>query len=148
MKQVAKISGQLARTLLPLLVLTASVPGCAAGAGPDGAPVSEDRRITEEVLRIVAERDDIVAEDIEVETNDGVVVLSGVQADLEPVSELLRRVARVRGVVEVVNRIRIVRSRRGYAPGREDGALPEGDLGGLHDDERQHGDQRATLAIA
>ncbi len=93
------------------VVLIGIVPGCAAGPRVED-PVAEDRRITAEVVRIVAERDDIVAEDIEVDTRDGVVVLSGFQTDPEAVAELLRRVARVRGVAEVVNRIRIVRSVR------------------------------------
>ncbi len=100
----------MASVMLALLVLTTTIPGCAAGPRIDEDPGAEDRRITEEVLRILADNDDIVADDIEVETRDGVVVLSGFQADLEPVSDLLRRVARVRGVTEVVNRIRILRS--------------------------------------
>ena len=83
--------------------------GCAARSAPGGEPLSEDQRITAEVVRILAEEEDIVNEDLEVETHNGVVVVSGVQADLEAVSEVLRRIARVKGVTEVVNRIRILR---------------------------------------
>jgi osmotically-inducible protein OsmY len=89
------------------LVLLAG--GCAARRGGPVDPLAEDRRITAEVLEIIAENDDLVAEDLHVETRDGVVVISGVQPDLEGVGRLLERAARVRGVTEVVNRIRILR---------------------------------------
>jgi hypothetical protein len=89
--------------LLPLLC------GCAARHGAPVDPLAEDRRITVEVLRIIAENDELVAEDLRVETRDGVVVISGVQPDLEGIGRLLERAARVRGVTEVVNRIRILR---------------------------------------
>jgi len=94
--------------LLPLLAA-----GCAARAGDTGAAPSEDERITAEVMRILADEEDIVAADLEVETRAGVVVLTGVQEEPEAVRELLQRVARVRGVSEVVNRIRIVRGEVG-----------------------------------
>ena len=83
--------------------------GCAARHGAPVDPLAEDRRITVEVLRIIAENDELVAEDLRVETRDGVVVISGVQPDLEGIGRLLQRASRVRGVTEVVNRIRILR---------------------------------------
>ena len=83
--------------------------GCAARNGAPVDPLAEDRRITVEVLRIIAENDELVAEDLRVETRDGVVVISGVQPDLEGIGRLLQRASRVRGVTEVVNRIRILR---------------------------------------
>ena len=85
--------------------------GCAARAGVDGNPVSEDQRITAQVLRILEESDDIVSVDLRVETRDGVVIVSGVQSSLEQVREMLDKVSRVRGVREVINRVHIVRSR-------------------------------------
>jgi len=88
---------------LPLLC------GCAARHGAPVDPLAEDRRITVEVLRIIAENDELVAEDLRVETRDGVVVISGVQPDLEGIGRLLQRASRVPGVTEVVNRIRILR---------------------------------------
>jgi len=102
-------TGRVGRSLLGIVLLLAPLQtGCAARTGEiDG--VSEDQRITAEVQRILVEDEHIVAEDLEVETSAGVVVITGVQTDLEAVSELLSRVARVRGVAEVVNRIRILR---------------------------------------
>ena len=93
-----------------LVVAAALSTACAARVGPDGEPLSEDQRITAEVIRIAEDEEGIVRADLRVETRDGVVVLSGVQTALEPVGALLRRTSRVRGVVEVVNRIRIIRS--------------------------------------
>lgn len=84
---------------------------CASRAPGVGEPLSEDERILAEVERIFADEEGIVAEDLEVEIDAGVVVITGVQPELEPVRRMLRRVARIRGVVEVVNRIRILRER-------------------------------------
>ena len=94
-----------------ILVVSATLAtGCAARVGPDGEPLSADQRITAAAISIVEDEEGIVGDDLRVETRDGVVVVSGVQSELEPVSALLRRISRVRGVVEVVNRIRIIRS--------------------------------------
>jgi osmotically-inducible protein OsmY len=93
-----------------LLLSLTLAGGCAAGPEVETDPGSEDRRITEEVHRILTDEEDIVAADIAVRTTDGVVVLSGVQSELAPISDVLRRVARIRGVAEVVNQIRILRS--------------------------------------
>ena len=92
---------------LALVTLGLAGAGCATHGGVSTDPVSEDQRITSEVTRVVGEIDDVVMEDLRVETRDGVVVVSGVQPSLEVVREILRRAARVRGVSEVVNRIRI-----------------------------------------
>ena len=62
-------------------------------------------------MRILAEDDDIDSADIRIETRDGVVVLSGVQSSLEQVREILKKVSRVRGVREVINRVRVVGAR-------------------------------------
>ena len=52
----------------------------------------------------------IIAADLRVETKEGVVVLYGVQSEMESISAVLRRISRVRGVVEVINRIRVIRA--------------------------------------
>ncbi len=83
--------------------------GCAGGPDIETEPGSVDLRITEEVMRVIEEEEDLVAEDITVSTTDGVVTLSGVQQEGAPISDLLRRVTRIRGVTEVVNQIRILR---------------------------------------
>ena len=110
------------RMRLIVLVSLLLAVGCATRGGVDGNPVSEDQRITAEVLRILEEDDDMVSADLRVETRDGVVVLSGVQSSLEQVREMLKKVSRVRGVREVVNRVRIVRGRPlktvGHQPSR------------------------------
>lgn len=99
-----------------LSVLLLFAGGCAAGPAVDSAPRSPDQRITDEVLRIIDDKEGIVGEDLQVETRDGVVVVSGVQLEDAPVGELLMRIARVRGVTEVVNRIRILRAPYPHAP--------------------------------
>jgi len=112
------------RLIVPILLapLVALFSGaCAGRSGGVGEPLSEQERITAEVWRIIADQEGLVAEDLDVETDGGVVVISGVQPDVGPVSELLRRVARVRGVTEVVNRIRIVRD---GVPGRSAARFP------------------------
>ena len=54
--------------------------------------------------------DGIVGADLRVESRQGVVIVSGVQESVEHLGELFRSIARVRGVEEVVNRVRILRS--------------------------------------
>jgi len=76
-------------------------------------PVGEDQAtidawISAEVQRVLKEEPEVVLEDLRVETHDGVVVLSGVQPSLEAVAKALDRAARVRGVLQVVNQIRVV----------------------------------------
>jgi osmotically-inducible protein OsmY len=94
------------------LVLASIGAACAARSPEANDPFAQDERITTEVRRILDEDEDIVAEDLLVETRGGVVVISGVQSELEAVRDMLQRVARVRGVTEVVNRIRIIRAVR------------------------------------
>lgn len=123
-----------------ILVVSATMAtGCAARVGPDGEPLSGDQRITAEVISIVEDEEGIVSDDLRVETRDGVVVVSGVQSELEPVSALLRRISRVRGVVEVVNRIRIIRSAADRSG--QDG------LNRLQNDDRHHGDDGSNLSV-
>ena len=144
-----------------LVVSAALATGCAVRVGPDGEPLSEDQRITADVIRIAEDEEGIVSADLRVETRDGVVVLSGVQPALEPVSALLRRASRVRGVVEIVNRIRIIRepgylnglllrARRralGYAGWVAERSARD-DLYRLQDDDRHHGDDGSDLSVA
>lgn len=106
-RAVSTLRGPAVLFALVLLFGTA----CASRAPGVGEPLSEDERIIAEVERIFADEEGIVAEDLEVEVDAGVVVITGVQRELEPVRRMLRRVARMRGVIEVVNRIRIVRER-------------------------------------
>ena len=129
------------RLLAAILVVAAVfATSCAVRVGPDGEPLSEDQRITAEVIRIVEDEEGIVSADLRVETRDGVVVFSGLQPALEPVSALLRRASQVRGVVEVVNRIRIIRS-AAERSGRDD-------LYRLQNDDRHHGDDGSGLSVA
>ncbi len=84
--------------------------GCVARASLEERLVAEDQRITAEVIRIIEDEKGIITADLRVETREGVVVLYGVQSELESISAVLRRISRVRGVVEVINRIRIIRA--------------------------------------
>lgn len=86
------------------------VAGCAARASFEERLVAEDQRITAEVIRIIEDEKGIIAADLRVETKEGVVVLYGVQSEMESISAVLRRISRVRGVVEIINRIRIIRA--------------------------------------
>ena len=76
-------------------------------------PVGEDQAtidawISAEVRRLLEEESEVVAADLRIETRDGILVLSGVQPSLEAVGKALDRASRVRGVLQVVNRIRVV----------------------------------------
>lgn len=97
--------------IVPLMFLVAA--GCASRGGLETDPMSEDERISAEVLRVLADDDEIVAEDLRVETRDGVVVVTGIQPSLDHVRRVLGRVSRVRGVKQVVNRIRVGEAGRG-----------------------------------
>ena len=92
-----------------LAVLLLATSGCAARLGPDGQPLTLDERITEDVERILADEEGLVVADITVQSREGVVILSGVQEDAGPLGAALLRIARVQGVVEVINRVRILR---------------------------------------
>ena len=84
--------------------------GCVARASLEERLVAEDQRITAEVTRIIEDEKGIITADLRIEIREGVVVLYGVQSELESISAVLRRISRVRGVVEVINRIRIIRA--------------------------------------
>ncbi len=76
-------------------------------------PVGEDQPtidawISAEVRRVLEEESEVVVGDLRIETRDGVLVLSGIQPSLEAVAKALDRASRVRGVLQVVNRIRVV----------------------------------------
>lgn len=97
------------RVLVLLLGCSLSVLSACAARGPIGSdPAEVDAWITREVLRVLAEEDEVVIEDLRVETGDGVVVLFGVQPSTEAVAAALNRAARVRGVRQVINQIRVV----------------------------------------
>lgn len=84
--------------------------GCSVRRPPDGAtPAEIDAWITEEVRSRLAASEDVTAADLDVETRDGVVVLSGIQSSLEEVRHALEIAGRVRGVRQVVNRIHVMR---------------------------------------
>ncbi len=140
MTRIRSETARAASVLAILVVVAVLATACATRVGPDGVPLTEDQRITADVIRIVEDEEGIVNDDIRVETRAGVVVLSGVQSALEPVSALLRRASRVRGVVEIVNRIRIIRSAAEQS-GRED-------LYRLQRDDRHHGDDGSDLPVS
>lgn len=96
----------LAATLAALAMLVGAT-SCAARGPVDAA--AGDRRIGDEIREIAADVEGLDPGDLGVESRDGVVILTGVQSSWEAVSELLERVTRVRGVREVVNRIRVIR---------------------------------------
>jgi osmotically-inducible protein OsmY len=90
------------------IALLALLPGCAS-TGPVGEDQTAiDEWISAEVRRVLAEEEDVVVADLHIETHDGVVTLSGVQPTMEAVAKALNRTARVRGVLQVINQIRVV----------------------------------------
>ena len=108
-----RIQGELANVSTFVVIFTTSavlMAGCTARANLEDRLVAENQRITAEVTRIIEDEKGIITADLRVETREGVVVLYGVQAELESISAVLRRISRVRGVVEVINRIRIIRA--------------------------------------
>jgi osmotically-inducible protein OsmY len=95
-------------TLLPVIVALAGVSGCVS-TGPVGEDQATiDEWISAEIRRVLGEESKVVIADLRIETHDGIVTLSGVQPSLEAVSKALERTARVRGVEQVINRIRVV----------------------------------------
>ncbi|MFQ5745037.1 MAG: BON domain-containing protein [Acidobacteriota bacterium] len=122
--------------LLSLAVAAAvglCVSACAARPPVGSNPRDLDAWITAEVTRVLAKESMVNVEDLHVETRDGVVVLSGVQASLEKVSRAIERAARVRGVRQVINQIRVVQQPGGTEQLR--GPLPRS----LHDPLRYSG---------
>ena len=108
-----RIQGELANVSTFVVIFTTSavlMAGCTARANLEDRLVAEDQRITAEVTRIIEDEKGIITADLRIEIREGVVVLYGVQSELESISAVLRRISRVRGVVEVINRIRIIRA--------------------------------------
>ncbi len=108
-----RIQGELANVSTFVVIFTTSavlMAGCTARANLEDRLVAENQRITAEVTRIIEDEKGIITADLRVEIREGVVVLYGVQSELESISAVLRRISRVRGVVEVINRIRIIRA--------------------------------------
>ena len=92
-----------------LVLLLGALTLACASTGPAGKDqASIDAWIDAEVRRVLGEEPDVVVGDLRIETREGIVVLSGVQPSLEAVSKALERASRVRGVLQVVNRIRVV----------------------------------------
>lgn len=99
------------KTLLALaafFVALLSLHACAARAPVGAGPAEIDAWITAEVLRALEKEPDVVVADLRIETRDGVVTLAGVQHSMESVAKALERAARVDGVVQVINQIRVV----------------------------------------
>ena len=108
-----RIQGELANVSTFVVIFTTSavlMAGCTARANLEDRLVAENQRITAEVTRIIEDEKGIITADLRIEIREGVVVLYGVQSELESISAVLRRISRVRGVVEVINRIRIIRA--------------------------------------
>ena len=92
-----------------ILVAVGLLSVACASRGPVGEdPAAIDEWINAEVRRVLGEESEVVVEDLRIETRDGILVLSGVQPSLEAVAKALDRASRVRGVLQVVNRIRVV----------------------------------------
>jgi osmotically-inducible protein OsmY len=106
---------RISRAAVGVALLAAASAGCASRSNVDTDPAAIDRGITAEVLRVAGEIEGVAIADLRVETRGGVVVLSGVQPTLDAVREILGRVTRIRGVTEVVNRIRVVRRPAGLS---------------------------------
>lgn len=103
------------------LVLASAVCGCASTSDPTLEALPPDQRIRTQIERGLAEDDRVPADRVRVEVTDGVVVLSGIVPTVEIVRRALELAERPDGVVEIVNRIRVL-SRRGSRPAPATGA--------------------------
>ncbi len=87
-------------------VLLSAASACAT-IHPHLAPIDDDQ-IRVEIHDALQQDDRIDAETISVESRDGVVILAGVAASVDEVRRALRHAGRVRGVQQVVNRLRVI----------------------------------------
>ncbi len=92
---------------LPLAVLLVHglVVGCAS---TQVAPAADDDWISAEVWRRLGQDRRVDAAEMAVDTRDGVVVVSGIAASTREVRRALQIAADVRGVRQVVNRLRVL----------------------------------------
>lgn len=89
-----------------ILVATAA---CAAGAvDPELAALPPDERIQTEILRALRAEEGVDHEAIRVEVRDGEVILAGVVSSYEGSRRALQIAADIDGVVQVVNRLRVI----------------------------------------
>ena len=103
-----RLATRTAISVMLTAMICLATSSCAA-RGPVGSDqVTIDEWITAEVRRVLAEDSRVDAEEISVETRDGVVVLSGIQSSLENVRRALQLAQRVPRVRQVVNQIRVV----------------------------------------
>lgn len=93
------------------LVALSALAACASTGSPVPLGGDADEWISAEVRRVLQRDDRIDASTLRVETRDGVVVLSGVASTLDQVRRALRLAGRVRGVEQIVNRIRVLAGR-------------------------------------
>lgn len=87
-----------------LAALCVTALGCAQLRPPEGG--ATDPWIREQVERVV-EREAPPAVDVQVEARDGVVYLSGIVPSIEVVERLLAESARIPGVRQIVNHLRV-----------------------------------------
>ncbi len=87
-------------------VLVGAASACAT-IHPHLAPIDDDQ-IRVEIHQALQEDERIDAQTISVESRQGVVILAGVVASVDEVRRALRHAGRVRGVQQVVNRLRVV----------------------------------------
>ncbi len=104
---VADLKRALGHVVIVLVVGVLSMACASTGpVGEDQATI--DAWIDSEVRRVLAEESEVVVGDLRIETRDGILVLSGVQTSFDAVSKALELASRVRGVLQVVNQIRVV----------------------------------------
>lgn len=113
------------RTLVFLLLASlgalALPSGCASGGvDPELAALPADERIQVQVERALRADGKVDAERIRVEVHEGEVVLAGVVSSPEEARRALRIAGDVDGVVQLVNRLRVLR-RGASAPARRSG---------------------------
>jgi osmotically-inducible protein OsmY len=92
--------------LLAALAL-GTTAGCATGGGSDAGPAVQDAAITAGVRTAVAADDALRAADIDVETSEGIVRLSGFVRSAEDVATAAAAARTVKGVQSVRNDLRL-----------------------------------------
>ena len=107
---------KLAGVVLAAVGLIVSISCAGTSFRPPSLGLTDDW-ISAEVLRRLTENEQVDADSIRVETRDRIVVLSGVQEGLDQVRAALQVAARVRGVRQVVNHLRVVSSGPGPSRG-------------------------------
>lgn len=90
------------------IALVALLAGCASSGRRSPSARPPDAQIQAEVRAELEADRRVDAAAIEVASRDGIVTLSGVVADLDQVRRALRIAARVDGVTQIVNRLRVL----------------------------------------